>query len=81
MPKHTSLSEENDNGYGSEKRGNGEKGEYITDNLINSESVVKRRCKKWCLIIYLFGYSVPLVLGFFIGYRYKADNCDDSFSY
>jgi len=78
MPKHSSLSEEKGEGYVPDNVGDGG---YITDNLINSESVVKRRCKKWCLIIYLFGYSVPLVLGFFIGYRYKADNCDDSFSY
>ena len=56
-------------------------GEYITDSLVNSESVVKKRCKKCCMIAYLLGYGVPLVLGFFIGYRYKADNCEDSASF
>jgi len=79
MPGHTKsdLSEKE----GSSLAGESTDAGYITDNLINSESVVKRRCKKCCMITYLLGYSVPLVLGFFMGYRYKADNCENSLSH
>lgn len=35
----------------------------------------EKKCNMCCYFAYLMGYSVPLVLGFYIGYKYELDNC------
>jgi len=59
MPKHDIENSENSP-------------EYLTDTLINSETQIKKKCRICCYFIYLSGYSVSLVLGFYIGYTYRG---------
>ena len=44
--------------------------------LINSQTYTKRYRQKCCYLVWLLlGTSVPLVLGFYMGYNYEEDNC------
>ena len=44
--------------------------------LINSQTYTKRYRHKCCYLVWLLlGTSVPLVLGFYMGYNYEEDNC------
>ena len=44
--------------------------------LINSQTYTKRYRQNCCYLVWLLlGTSVPLVLGFYMGYNYEEDNC------
>jgi hypothetical protein len=61
MPRHSAVDSEN-------------KEEPLLSNLSNVRTT---RCSQKCcyLLWLLFGTSVPLVLGFYMGYKYEEDNC------
>ena len=60
MPRHSAVDFENK--------------EPLLSNLTTTTTT---RCSQKCcyLLWLLFGTSVPLVLGFYMGYKYEEDNC------
>ena len=62
MPRHSAVDSEN-------------KEEPLLSNLSNVRATT-RHSQKCCYLVWLlFGTSVPLVLGFYMGYKYEEDNC------
>jgi len=51
--------------------------EPLIGNVTNSSThITKRYRQKCCYLVWLLlGTSVPLVLGFYMGYNYEEDNC------
>ena len=65
MPRHSAVDFEN-------------KEEPLLSNLITTTTTTTTtKCSQKCcyLLWLLFGTSVPLVLGFYMGYKYEEDNC------
>ena len=64
MPRYTAVDYEN-------------KEEPLLSNLSTTTTTTTTRYKHKCcyLVWLLFGTSVPLVLGFYMGYKYEEDNC------
>ena len=63
MPRHSAEDFEN-------------KEEPLLSNLITTTTTTTRCSQKCCYLLWLlFGTSVPLVLGFYMGYKYEEDNC------
>ena len=58
---------------------NNEENEENEEPLLSNLSTTKTttRCSHTCcyLVWLLVGTSVPLVLGFYMGYKYEEDNC------
>ena len=60
MPRHSAVDFEN-------------KEEPLLSNLRTTTTRCSQKC---CYLLWLlFGTSVPLVLGFYMGYKYEEDNC------
>ena len=62
MPRHSAVDYEN-------------KEEPLLGNLSNVRITTRYQHKCCYLVWLLVGTSVPLVLGFYMGYKYEEDNC------
>lgn len=52
------------------------KDEPLLSNLRNTTTNTTRCSHTCCYLVWLLvGTSVPLVLGFYMGYKYEEDNC------